>query len=452
MPPFRKAFAALLCPLIACLATATAAARAAAPDTASAPPATAAATPAPAPAPGRPPEQTIGPEPQLPAPFHSPSVRKEPEVVGWPAGKTPAAPAGFKVTKFAGDLDNPRWPYVLPDGSGVLVAESNTVKRKASANRITLLRDTNADGVADERHVFAENLNRPFGLLVLGDAFYVANTDAVLRFPYKAGQTKLEGEGTKLLDLPADGYNNHWTRNLVASPDGKKIYISVGSSTNLDEKLDQDAKEPRRAAILEMNPDGSDPRVFASGLRNPTGMAWEPVTNTLWTAVNERDMLGDDLVPDYITSVKEGGFYGWPYAYFGPNEDPTHKGKRPDLVSKTIKPDFALGSHTASIGLIFYADTENFPREKYLGGAFVAQRGSWNRSTFSGYRVLFVPFNDGKPAGPAEDFLTSFIADESQLQVHGRPTGLAELPDGSLLVTDDAANTVWHVTAIERVK
>ena len=439
MSPPRQAFAALICSLLICLA--------AAPES----PSIASAVPAPAPAPppaepGRPPEQTIGPEPQLPAPFHSPSVRKESKVVGWPDGKTPTAPAGFKVTQFAGDLDNPRWPYVLPDGSAVLIAESNTARRKASANRITLLRDADGDGVAEQRSVFAENLNRPFGMLVLGEFFYVANTDAVVRFPYKAGQMKLEGEGQKILDLPADGYNNHWTRNLTASPDGKKIYVTVGSSTNNDEKLDQDAKDERRAAILEFNPDGSGSRVFASGLRNPIGLAWEPVTGALWTAVNERDMLGDDLVPDYVTSVKEGGFYGWPYAYFGPNEDPTHKGKRPDLVSKTIKPDFALGSHTASIGLVFYAETKNFPR-KYLGGAFVAQRGSWNRSTFSGYRVLFIPFKDGKPAGPAEDFLTGFIADESQLEVHGRPTGLAELPDGSLLVTDDAANTVWHVTA-----
>jgi glucose/arabinose dehydrogenase len=407
---------------------------------------TAAAVAAAAPGdPGRPPEQTIGPEPTLPAPFHSPSVRKESRVIGWPDGKTPAAPAGFKVTRFAGVLDNPRWPYVLPDGQGVLIAESNTIKRKASANRITLLRDADGDGVAEQRHVFAENLNQPFGMLVLGDHFYVANTDGVLRFPFRKGQTKLEGKGERVLDLPADGYNNHWTRNVIASPDGRKLYMTVGSATNVDEKLDQDARDERRAAILECNPDGSGARVFAGGIRNPNGLAWEPVSGALWTACNERDLLGDDLVPDYITSVKEGGFYGWPYAYFGPNEDPTHKGKRPDLVARTIKPDYALGSHTASIGLICYGG-KAFPA-KYHGGMFVAQRGSWNRSTFTGYRVLFVPFRDGRPSGAAEDFLTGFIADESKLEVYGRPTGLAEQSDGSLLVTDDAANTVWHIRA-----
>lgn len=397
--------------------------------------------------PGRPPEQTIGADPTLPEPFQTPSVRKESKVIGWPDGKTPVAPAGFKVTKFAAGLDNPRWPYVLPDGQGVLIAESNTIKRAASANRITLLKDADGDGVAEQRHVFAEGLNQPFGMLLLGDHFYVANTDGVLRFPFKNGQTKLEGSGEKILDLPASGYNNHWTRNVYPSRDGSKLYVTVGSATNVDEKLDQDAKDERRAAILECNPDGSGYRVFAGGIRNPNGLAWEPVTGALWTACNERDALGDELVPDYITSVKDGGFYGWPYAYFGAIEDPRHKNVRPDLVAKTIKPDYALGSHTACIGLIFYGG-KAFP-EKYRGGAFVAQRGSWNRSVFNGYRVLFVPFKDGKPAGTAEDFLAGFIADESKLEVYGRPTGLAEQADGSLLVTDDAANTVWHVQPAE---
>jgi glucose/arabinose dehydrogenase len=305
--------------------------------------------------------------------------------------------------------------------------------------------DADGDGVAESRGVFLSGLNQPFGMLVLGDSFYVANTNGVLRYPYKAGQEKIEGQGEKVLDLPGEGYNNHWTRNLYASKDGKKLYVTVGSASNVDEKLDRDAKDPRRAAILECDPDGKNMRVFASGLRNPNGLAWEPVTGALWTAVNERDALGDDLVPDYITSVKDGAFYGWPYAYFGRNEDPRHKGRRPDLVQKSVKPDFALGSHTACLGLVFYT-ADAFP-EKFRGGAYVAQRGSWNRSEFSGYRVLYVPFKDGKPTGEAMDFLGGFIADESKKQVYGRPVGLAVTKDGAMVVTDDAANTVWRVSA-----
>jgi glucose/arabinose dehydrogenase len=390
----------------------------------------------------RPPETTVGADPKLPSPYATESVTAHPKVIGWPEGKTPVAPAGFKVQKFAADMQNPRWPYVLPDGS-VLIAESNTDKKK-SANRIVRLVDADGDGVAEQKSVFLEGLNQPLGMLVLGEHFYVANTDALVRYPFKPGVVRLDGAGTKVLDLPADGYNNHWTRNVVASPDGKKLYVSVGSATNNDEKLDQDAKEPRRAAILECNPDGSEMKIYCSGIRNPVGMAFEPTTSVLWAAVNERDKLGDDLVPDYITGVKPGAFYGWPYAYFGPNEDPRHPNVRPDLVAKTIKPDFALGAHTASLGLCF-STGKQFP-DAYRGGAFVGQRGSWNRSQMAGYRVLYVVFKDGKPTGEVSDFLSGFVADPEKKTVYGRPVGVATSADGSLLVCDDAGNTVWRVS------
>jgi glucose/arabinose dehydrogenase len=266
-----------------------------------------------------------------------------------------------------------------------------------------------------------------------------------MRYPYKPGQEKITEEGKKIVDLTGGGYNAHWTRNLVASPDGKKIYVTVGSASNVDEKLDRDAKDPTRATIMEFNPDGSGVRIFASGLRNPVGTAFEPTTGVMWTAVNERDELGDDLCPDYFTSVKDGGFYGWPYAYWGSNEDPRHKGQRPDLVAKAIKPDFALGSHTASLGLCF--STGNAFPEKFRGGAFVGQHGSWNRAELTGYRVLYIPFRNGKPTGEAVDFLTGFIADPAKREVHGRPVGVTMLPDGSLLVCDDSGNTVWRVAA-----
>jgi glucose/arabinose dehydrogenase len=277
---------------------------------------------------------------------------------------------------------------------------------------------------------------------VLGGHFYVANTDALIQYPYKAGQTVISETGKKILDLPAGGYNNHWTRNIIASPDGKKIMISVGSGSNNGENgMD---KEIRRANILEINPDGTGEKVYASGLRNPVGMDYYPGTTTLWTVVNERDELGDDLVPDYLTNVKRDGFYGWPYAYFGANEDPRMKGQRPDLVKKTIVPDVDLGSHTASLGLTFY-DHKAFP-EKYQTGAFIGQHGSWNRSELSGYKVVFIPFKDGKPSGKPEDFLTGFIDDEKKSRVHGRPVGVTVLADGSLLVADDSSNTIWQVS------
>jgi glucose/arabinose dehydrogenase len=314
-----------------------------------------------------------------------------------------------------------------------------------SPNRITLLRDADGDGQSEVQETFLEGLNQPFGTVLVGDTLFVATTDTVTAFPYKDGDTKITEPGMKILDLPVGGYNNHWTRNIIANKDGSKLYVSIGSASNNAEH--GTAEEMLRANILECNPDGTSLRVFASGLRNPVGMAWNVATGELWTAVNERDELGDELVPDYITSVKDGGFYGWPYAYFGPHEDPRMKGQRPDLVKKTLVPDVPMGAHTASLGLTFY-DAQSWKKplpEKYFGGAFVGQRGSWNRSQLAGYRVAFVPFKDGKPAGPPEDFLTGFIANENE--VHGRPVGVAVAADGSLLVADEPADIVWRVSA-----
>lgn len=395
----------------------------------------------------------------LPAPYETKSSVLYSNVVGWPDGKTPQAPQGFTVTEFARDMKSPRWIYVAPNGD-IFVAEANTerkgVKKKVesivsgrnksehtteSANRITVFRDTNKDGKPDQREVFLEGLNQPFGMLVLGNSFYVANTDGLLQYPYQTGQMKMTATGKKILDLPAGGYNNHWTRNLLASPDGKKIYVSVGSGSNVGEH--GEANEVRRANILQINPDGTGEKIYASGLRNPVGMDWQPSTNTLYTAVNERDELGDELVPDYLTSVKEGGFYGWPYSYYGQNVDPRRKGEHPELVQKAIVPDVPLGSHTASLGLTFY-DADQFPA-KYKNGAFVGQHGSWNRSTFSGYKVMFVPFNNGKPGTP-EDFLTGFVTGKDK-DVYGRPVGVTVAPDGALLVADDAADRVWRIVA-----
>ncbi|QRR04326.1 PQQ-dependent sugar dehydrogenase [Dyadobacter sandarakinus] len=373
----------------------------------------------------------------MPAPFATESVENRPEEAGWPEGKTPVAPEGFTVTRFADKFESPRWTYVGPNGD-IFVAEANT---KKSADRITVLRDVNKDGKPEMREVFLEKLNKPLGMLILKNYFYVANTDGLYRYPYKGSETKITAKGEKILELPAGGYNNHWTRNLLANADGSKIYVSVGSASNVaDHGIDE---EKRRANILEINPDGTGERVFASGLRNPVGMDWAPDSKVLWTAVNERDELGDDLVPDYVTSVKEGGFYGWPYAYFGPNEDPRRKGERPDLVKKSIVPDVPVGSHTASLGLAFY-DKGKFP-DKYRNGAFVGQHGSWNRSTLSGYKVIFIPFKNGKPAGKPEDFLTGFV--ENEKKVYGRPVGITVMEDGSMLVNDDTGNTIWKVAA-----
>ncbi|MBM2805364.1 MAG: L-sorbosone dehydrogenase, partial [Deltaproteobacteria bacterium] len=368
----------------------------------------------------------------LPAPFATPSVRNASKVIGWPQGTMPKAAPGFEVSLFADNLDNPRQAYVLPN-QDILVVESvrewpgRADRPEKSANRITLFRDTNNDGKPDLRET---GLNMPDGMLVLGNWFYVGNTDGVVRYPYRAGQTKIDGKGEKILDLPVGG---HHTRNLIADPGGKKIYVAVGSATNIDEDNGWE-KDQRRAGILEMNPDGSGVRIFANGLRNPVGMDWEPKTKTLWTVVNERDLLGDDLVPDYLTSVKEGQI-----------EDPRKKGQRPDLVAKAIKPDYALGSHTAALGLAFYHG-KSFP-ERYQGGAFIGMHGSWNRSKMVGYKVAFVPFASGKPAGPIEDILTGFIADESKSEAYGRPVGVTVAPDGALLVADDSGGKVWRVSA-----
>lgn len=397
----------------------------------------------------------------LPKPYASSSERNFSNVIGWPQNKTPVAPAGFTVTKFADGFSNPRWIYVAGNGD-VFVAESNTVlsgikkfgasiwpKIKTqhygeSANRITIFRGAGKNGIPENRSVFVQNLNQPLGMLALENNFYIANTDGVNKYDYSAGQTSLKGTGKKIISLPAGGYNNHWTRNIISNKEGTKLYISVGSGSNAGEHGMEN--EVRRANILELNPDGSDERIYASGLRNPVGMDWAPGTKTLWTAVNERDELGDELVPDYLTSVKEGGFYGWPYSYYGQNKDPRIKDhQRPEMVKKAIVPDVSLGAHTASLGLAFY-DKTTFP-VKYQNGAFVSQHGSWNRSVLSGYKVVFIPFKDGKPSGKPEDFLTGFIADLSMDQVYGRPVGLAVLQDGSLLVADDASNTIWRVSA-----
>ena len=359
----------------------------------------------------------------LPAPFTTPSARNTSKVIGWPKSKMPTPAPGFEVSLFAENLDNPRQAYVLPNGDILVVEATREWPGRAdrpdkSANRITLFRDTNGDGKPDIRETFLTGLNMPHGMTVLGNWFYVGNTDG-----------------------PIDG---HYTRNLLADPSGKKLYVAVGSASNVDEENVWE-KDQRRAGILEINPDGSGMRIFANGLRNPVGMDWEPQTKTLWTVVNERDLLGDDLVPDYLTSVKEGAFYGWPFSYFGQNEDPRKKGQRPDLVAKAIKPDYALGSHTAALGLAFYQG-KSFP-ERYRGGAFIGMHGSWNRSKMVGFKVAFVPFANGKPAGPIEDILTGFIADESKFEAYGRPVGVTVAPDGSLLVADDSGGKVWRVTA-----
>ncbi len=380
---------------------------------------------------------------ELPAPQPGTTTEVRANVVGWPANRTPLAPEGFEVVRFAAGFDNPRWIYVGPDGD-VFVSEANTLKVAPSANRITRLRDEDGDGVAEFREIFASDLNQPLGMLILGDSFYVADTDAVWRYPYKKGQASLDKSARKkILTLPAGGYNNHWTRNLIAKPDGQKIYVSVGSASNVGEYGMKE--EIRRANILEINPDGSGERVFAYGLRNPVGMDWNPVTGALWSAVNERDELGDELVPDYVTSVREGGFYGWPYAYIGNNPDPRWNGQRSDLIEKSIVPDILVGSHTASLSLLFQR-SDKFPAA-YREGLFVSQHGSWNRSELAGYKVLFIPFANGRASGPEQDFLKGFIVKEGEIDVYGKPVGLAQLPGGELLVADDSGNTVWLVRA-----
>lgn len=408
-------------------------------------------------------EQGIGPNPNLPAPKSGliPTL-KTAKAVGWPAGAGPRAPEGFQVVRFGEGLDHPRALLVLSNGD-VLVAESSTkpskpksirgwVQQKVqqhagalgeSADRITLLRDSDKDGVAETKEILVTGLNQPFGMSAVGGKLYVANTDAVVSYPFKIGSTKISAAPTvvqKLPFFPPD--NHHWTRSLLASPDGKQLYVTVGSASNIGEN-GMEAEEGR-AAVHVFNTAGGGDRVFASGLRNSNGLAWEPTTGALWVAVNERDEIGDDLVPDYITSVKRDAFYGWPYSYFGRTVDARVKPQRPDLVAKAIAPDYAVGSHTASLGLAFNA-SEAFPA-RYRNGAFVAQHGSWNRSEFSGYKVLFVPFARGKPAGQAEDFLGGFIDAKREI-AFGRPVSVAFDGAGALLVADDVGNVVWRVAA-----
>lgn len=369
----------------------------------------------------------------LPPPFATKSMTKRNSIVDW-NGQMPKAPQGFTVTKFAGEFDGCRWIYQAPNND-IFVSESY-------GDRISVFRDNDKDGKYETRETFLKGLNKPFGILVLNNHFYVANTDGLYRYPYN-NEIKLTSKGQKILDLPAGGYNNHWTRNLLASQDGSKIYVTVGSGSNVGENGME--HEVRRAAILEINPDGSGEKIYASGLRNPVGVAWNPANGQLWTAVNERDGLGNDLVPDYITSVKSGGFYGWPYSYFGNIPDPRLKGEGKDLAAKAIVPDVPVGSHTASLGIAFY-DKDAFPSQ-YKNGAFVAQHGSWNRDPISGYKVLFVPFKDGKPSGKPQDFLTGFIANDAKAQVYGRPVCVTVLSDGSMLVSDDGSETIWRITA-----
>ncbi len=396
----------------------------------------------------------------LPAPDTTASKNKFSKVIGWPENKTPVAPEGFVVTRFANNIKSPRNMIVAPNGDVLVVLSNserstkekvaNVVTGKAksevagqSANTILLYRDADKDGKPELTTTFLTGLNQPYGMLIIGNSFYVANTDGVWQYPYKSGDTKITSTGKKIMSLPAGGYNNHWTRNLIANGDKSKIYVTVGSGSNVGENGMEN--EIRRANILEVNPDGTGEKIYASGLRNPVGIDWAPGTNMLWTAVNERDGLGDDLVPDYITSVKEGTFYGWPYSYYGQNEDPRLKGKNPDLVKKAIAPDVPVGSHTASLGLAFYKGNK-YPA-KYQGGAFVGQHGSWNRSAISGYKVIFVPFKDGKPTGKPEDFLTGFIADTDKAEVYGRPVGVTLAADGALLVADDVSGVVWRIAS-----
>ncbi|HEY9098329.1 MAG TPA: sorbosone dehydrogenase family protein [Thiobacillus sp.] len=409
------------------------------------------------------PEQAgVGPHPTLPPPNPTliPTVKIAP-AIGWPAGATPTAAAGLAVNAFASGLDHPRWLYVLPNGD-VLVAESNAppkpedgksikgwimkwVMKRAgagvpSANRITLLRDADGDGIAEVRTVFLSGLHSPFGMTLVGNDLYVANSDGLVRFPYRSGETRITAPGIHVIDLPAGPINHHWTKNVIANRDGSRLFVTVGSNSNVGENGMEN--EVNRAAILEVDPATGRSRIFASGLRNPNGLAWEPQSGALWTTVNERDEIGSDLVPDYMTSVKDGAFYGWPYSYYGQHVDTRVKPPRPDLVAKAIAPDFALGTHTASLGLAFYEST--LLPSHYAGGAFIGQHGSWNRQPPSGYKVIFVPFEAGRPAGMPEDVLTGFR--NAQGQALGRPVGVVVDRTGALLVADDVGNIVWRVS------
>lgn len=407
-------------------------------------------------------QQGYGPQPTLPAPDTSviPTVNTA-AAKGWPSGVTPTPALGLAVRAYADKLDHPRWLYVLPNGD-VLVAETNAppkpqdskgfkgfmmklfMKRAGadtpSANRITLLRGMGADGKATIRTTFLSGLHSPFGMALIGNDFFVADTDALLRFHYQTGQTRITEAGSKVVDLPAGPINHHWTKNVIASRDGSRLYVTVGSNSNAGENGIEN--ETNRAAILEVDPASGHARIFASGLRNPNGLGWEPETGALWTAVNERDELGNDLVPDYMTSIKNGAFYGWPYSYYGQHVDKRVEPPRPDLVAKAIAPDYALGSHTASLGLAFY-EGKLLPAH-FNGGVFIGQHGSWNRKPHSGYKVIFVPFKNGRPAGQPEDVLSGFLS--STGDAYGRPVGVAIDGAGALLVADDVGNVIWRVT------
>ena len=407
-----------------------------------------------------------GPSPKLPPPNPTwlPTVNIAP-ARGWPSGAAPLAAAGTRVAAFGAGLDHPRWLYVLPNGD-VLVAETNAppktegstglkdwlaglVMKRAgagvpSANRITLLRDVDGDGVAEVRSVLLSGLNSPFGMALVGDKLFVANADAVLAFPYRSGDTTITAPGTKLVDLPGGPINHHWTKNLLASADGRKLYVSVGSNSNVAER--GMAVEQGRAAIWEVDVATGAHRVYASGLRNPVGMAWEASSATLWTVVNERDELGSDLVPDYLTSVRDGGFYGWPYSYFGSHVDTRVAPAQPARVASAIVPDYALGPHTAPLGLASSAGS-SLPAP-FVGGMFVGQHGSWNRRPHSGYKVIFVPFVGGRPAGLPIDVLGGFLSDDGK--AYGRPVGVAVDKRGALLVADDVGNVIWRVSAQPR--
>ena len=404
-----------------------------------------------------------GPSPRLPEPNKTlvPTVNIAP-AIGWPQGVKPVAATGTQVAAFAEDLDHPRWLYVLPNGD-VLVAETNAppkpedgkgirgwVMKKVmgragarvpSANRITLLRDKDHDGVAETRTVFVQNLNSPFGMTLVGNDLYVADTDRLLRFHYESGDTQIKSPPIKVVDLPGGPLNHHWTKNVIAGKDGSKLYVTVGSNSNVAENgMDQ---EEGRAAIWEVDRATGRQRIFASGLRNPNGMAWEPHSGALWTAVNERDEIGSDLVPDYITSVKDGAFYGWPYSYYGQHVDIRVEPQNPDLVAKAIAPDYAVGPHTASLGLTF-AENSKLP-PPFTQGAFIGQHGSWNRNPHSGYKVIFVPFSAGKPAGQPIEVLSGFLNEKEEAM--GRPVGVVIDRQGDLLVADDVGNKVWRVSA-----
>ena len=418
-------------------------------------------------------EASTGPNPTLPAPTTSwlPTVSVA-KAVKWPEGAKPTAAAGLAVNAFASGLDHPRWVYVLPNGD-VLVAESNKPKKEdtgfsirgwimglvqgyagagvPSADRISLLRDADRDGVAETKTVFLKDLHSPFGMMLIGSDLYVANADAVVRFRYQEGTTEIAEPGEKIADLPGGPLNHHWTKNIIANRDGTKLYATVGSNSNVGENGMEN--EERRAAILEIDLASRATRVFASGLRNPNGMGWEPQTGALWTAVNERDELGSDLVPDYLTSVQDGGFYGWPYSYWGQIVDPRIQPQRPELVAKAIKPDYALGNHVAPLGLTFATDvlgnTAKLPAP-FVNGAFVGNHGSWNRKPRSGYNVVFIPFADGKPNGQPVNVLTGFVSDNDQAL--GRPVGVTIGRDGALLVADDVGNVIWRVTGAPQTR